>query len=284
MKNIGIIGFGYWGGIIVKNLNEMGFKNITICEKKEINWDNIGSKYHVVRDFRELINCDCVFVIVPVENHYEICKYFLSNGINVFCEKPLCKTLEECEDLYKISEDNNCLLFVDWLFTFNSAVLKIKEFISINGKPKSIIANRMNYGPQRFDVNARLDLASHDISIAYTLLDEVPSSCKWIDFKRNINSTQDDSCVGILNFSQTNVQINTSWSYTKKNRLYVLEFDNGFMHWDDSINTITYNDEVIEFNKQSPLHNSIKSFINKNFIDQKAMTLNITKILTQDIL
>ena len=52
MKNIGIIGFGYWGGIIVKNLNEMGFKNITICEKKEINWDNIGSKYHVVRDFR----------------------------------------------------------------------------------------------------------------------------------------------------------------------------------------------------------------------------------------
>ena len=142
----------------------------------------------------------------------------------------------------------------------------------------------MNYGPQRFDVNARLDLASHDISIAYTLLDEVPSSCKWIDFKRNINSTQDDSCVGILNFSQTNVQINTSWSYTKKNRLYVLEFDNGFMHWDDSINTITYNDEVIEFNKQSPLHNSIKSFINKNFIDQKAMTLNITKILTQDIL
>ena len=165
LKNIkiGLIGFGYWGKIILRNLRELGYNDIVICETQEINWHDIGAKYEQVTDYRDL-QCDKVFVIVPVESHYEVCNHFLERGVEVFCEKPLCLNREQCENLYKTAEKNSCKIFVDWIFTFNPAVNKIKELTSVLGKPKSIIANRLNYGPARHDVNARWDLASHDVS------------------------------------------------------------------------------------------------------------------------
>ena len=58
----------------------------------------------------------------------------------------------------------------------------------------------MNFGPVRTDVNARWDLASHDVSIAHYLLEEQPKEVSWIDFKRDSDSLQEDSVVGVLSF------------------------------------------------------------------------------------
>lgn len=275
---IGIVGLGYWGKIILKNLIQLGYSNIIICEEKEIDWYLIGSKYPVVKKYQDL-NCDKVFVLTPATTHYEICHYFLSKGIDVFCEKPLDQNIEKCEELFSIAQKNNSVLFVDWLFTFNPAVKYIKSFIRKMGKPTNIVANRMNFGPERFDVNARWDLASHDISIACFLLDEDPIDVKWLDFKRNKKSIQDDSVVGILSFDKTCFQINASWSYNIKNRLYTIEFDQGFLHWDDSNQSVLFNSELININKESPLHNSIKEFLLGS--SNQNLTTRITKILNR---
>tara|TARA_Y100000361_G_scaffold152155_1_gene170972 strand:+ start:482 stop:1330 length:849 start_codon:yes stop_codon:yes gene_type:complete len=280
MKNskIGIVGMGYWGKIILRNLRELGYKNITICEQSEIDWHEIGEKYKHVKNYKD-INCDYVFVIVPVCSHYEVCKYFLEKNCKVFCEKPLDVTSEKCSHLYSIDTGS---LFVDWLFTFNPAVNQIKKLIKSIGKPKSIIANRMNFGPVRSDVNARWDLASHDVSIACYLLDENPVDYKWLDFKRNSESKQDDSTVGVINFPSTSVQVNASWHYRMKNRMYIMEFDNCFLHWDDNTSTILYGSDVIPCEKISPLHSSIQCFMSGDYKDQKQLTLNITKVLEND--
>ncbi len=45
---IGIVGMGYWGKIILNNLRQLGYKDITICELQEINWEDIGCKYKTV--------------------------------------------------------------------------------------------------------------------------------------------------------------------------------------------------------------------------------------------
>ncbi len=278
-KSIGIVGFGYWGKIIFRNLRQLGYSNITICETKEIEWVEVGEKHTQIYDYKEL-NCESVFVVVPVENHYKVCKHFLERGIDVFCEKPLDTNLENCLELYKIAEKHNCNLFVDWIFVYNPAVSQIKKLIQKFGKPISIIANRMNFGPVRNDVNARWDLASHDVSIACHLLEQVPQESKWLDFNRNKNSTQNDSSVGILTFSNTSVQINTSWHYGIKNRMYVFEFEDFFVHWDDNTNTILYRNEIVPTEEYSPLHMSIKTFLSKNDKqNNKKLTLNITSTL-----
>lgn len=276
---IGIVGLGHWGKVILRNLRELGHRDIVVCEQRDVDWHEIGEKYRQVRDYRKL-SCDAVFVIVPVASHYEVCRHFLERGIDVFCEKPLDTNLKHCQKLYEISDKHNSRLFVDWLFTYNPAVQKIKTLIGGLGKPKSIIANRMNFGPVRTDVNARWDLASHDVSIGCYLLDEAPVRSEWLDFKRDKNSDQDDSTVGVLEFSETSMQINASWSYGMKNRMYILEFnanENSFLHWDDNTSTILYGNDVIPIEPKSPLHSSITNFLNGDWgPEQKDLSLHIT--------
>ena len=274
---IGLVGLGYWGKIILKNLKQLGYEDVTICEPREINWSDIGQKYKHVLDYKDL-DCEYVFVIVPVSSHYEICEYFLKRGCNVFCEKPLELTHDKCSNLFSIADTYKSNLFVDWLFTYNSAVNKIKSIIDKVGKPKSIIANRMNFGPVREDVSARWDLASHDVSIACHMLGENPNSCKWLDFKRDKQSKQFDSTVGVIDFPSTNVQINASWSYGIKNRMYTIEFDNLLMHWDDNTSIILYGNEAIDYEKSSPLHTSIQTFM-KEKRNSKDFTLQVTRML-----
>lgn len=277
---IGLIGLGYWGKIILNNLNQLGYNDIIICEENKISWGDIGTKYPVVTSYKNL-ECDVVFIITPATHHYEICNYFLKKGINVFCEKPLTLSSNTSLSLYENAKIFNSSLFVDWVFLYNPCVEVLKKMIRERGVPKSIIANRLNFGPVREDVNARWDLASHDVSIVRYLLDEMPNDVQWLDFKRNNDSIQNDSTIGILSFKNTNVQINSSWEFGKKDRLFTLEFSDGFVYWDDNDKSIVDGFNSIDVPSYSPLHKSINSFMSKEFDSdkQKELTLDIIKIL-----
>ena len=126
---IGLIGLGYWGKIILKNLEQLGYKDITVCESKDVDWSLIGSKYKLCKDYKKL-KCDKVFVLTPATSHFDICSFFLQKGIDVFCEKPLDVESKNCEKLFNLAEKNGSYLFVDWLFTFNPAVKEIKNLIN----------------------------------------------------------------------------------------------------------------------------------------------------------
>ena len=281
---IGLVGLGYWGKIILKNLRQLGYDNITICETQPIDWGSIGSKYPVVKSYKEL-ECDKVFVVTPPYSHFDICQHFLERGVDVFCEKPLTTDADSSTCLYATSAYHNAgSLFVDWIFTFNPCVKAIREIIDRYGPPKNIMGNRLNYGPVRTDVSARWDLASHDVSIALHLLREMPTCIQWVDFRRNSLSTQADSTVGVLSFENATVQINASWEYGKKDRTYTFEFDDGFIYWDDSTMSVKSDFCEVLMNPTSPLHNSINSFINGTFSknEQEILTLNTIKVLSHE--
>lgn len=276
---IGIVGLGYWGKIILKNLKDLGYNNIVVCEQQNVDWQNLGTKYKLVKSYEEL-DCDVVFVITPATSHYEVCRHFLEKGVDVFCEKPLTLTEGTAQDLYDLARKNNALLFVDWIFTFNPAVETLKKIIIKRGRPKNIIANRLNFGPPRYDVDAKWDLASHDVSIACYLLGGFPREIKWLSFKRNQRSSQNDSVVGVLSYKDTNMQINASWEYGRKDRQYSFEFDDGFVFWNDDKKKIIDDFEELDIVGPSPLHKSIRTFLDKSFCQekQKNLTLDITRI------
>lgn len=285
MKNedkICIVGLGYWGKILLNNLNQLGYKNIIVCENRNVDWSEIGRKYPLIKDYKSVPKeYNKIFILTPAKTHYEICRYFLSLGSDVFCEKPLDIDPNICTELYNIAEINRCYLFVDWLFTFNPAVETIKNICSTN-PIRSIKANRLNYGPIRYDVSARYDLAAHDISIALYLLDKYPNKVYWHDFSRDKNSIQKDSCIGFMDFGNQTMQLDCSWSYPIKDRLYIIELEDNIIYWDDSKKHMYYsNGENILFNNESPIHRSIKAFFNKN-TEQKEFTHNITRILNNE--
>ena len=84
---IGIIGIGYWGKIILRNLESMGKDNIVVCDIS-FSDKNKYQNYQAFKDYKQL-DCELVFITTPTSTHYEICKYFLEKKVKVFCEKPL---------------------------------------------------------------------------------------------------------------------------------------------------------------------------------------------------
>ena len=292
---IGIVGFGYWGKIILKNLENMGYEDIQICdialgEITELN------RYTKLNDYKKL-DCNAVFITTPTPTHYKVCKYFLENKVRTFCEKPLTVNSLQSEELYKIANDNKSILFTDWIFTFNSHIVQMKKDYESGklGKIKSIFMNRLNLGPERLGVNARWDLAAHDISIIQFLFEKNPKLIRWTDYKRDIKSKQDDSSLGLIEYDNFTASINVSWHYRKKVRECVFEFENYFVTWDDYKRFLQYEDSSnVSFpiysgnlsypcgEYSSPLINSINSFFtftNEDMNIQKKLTIDTIKIL-----
>jgi predicted dehydrogenase len=87
---------------------------------------------------------DFVVIVTPNVTHYEIAKCFLESGINVFCEKPLCFTVEQAEDLKKTSEEKSLLFGVAHGYTGYTMSKVMKEMIS-NGKIGEIVAVNAEY-------------------------------------------------------------------------------------------------------------------------------------------
>jgi predicted dehydrogenase len=269
--NIGLVGYGYWGKIIHSNLKTiLSGDVITIFDPIE----GIGN-------MDDIYLCDKVFVVTPTITHFEIVKDLLSNGIDVFCEKPLSTHTKECELLYSIAKENKAELFVDWIFTFNDAIEFIKKQYEAKeyGNIRSVRMNRLNSGPERKDVSAKWDLSSHDVSILCYVFEELPLKLDWHPYKRNKNSFVSDTCVGILQYKKFDAILHSSWEYGKKDRKCIFEFDAGFLTWDDVANVLKFNGDILDFPKtKSPLECSINKFIDGQF-NQEKLTMDVVGIL-----
>lgn len=265
---VGLIGIGYWGKIILKTLKFLGVKDITICDPTLINQAHYES-HPVESDYTKLPKLDMVFIIVPATLHYKICSYFLFQGADVFCEKPLTVDTQEAKKLYHIARENECNLMTDWLFTYNPQINQLKQDYTAGnlGEIRSVHMNRLNSGPARTDVNARWDLASHDVSILQYLFDQQVMRTEWIDYRRNPTSYQEDSALGHIEYTNFVAIINASWEYRDKVRDCVFEFDKTFVTWDDNKKSLHYSHEGQQppTDTQSPLNISIKQFLNKEY-------------------
>ena len=85
---------------------------------------------------------DFVVVVTPNVSHYPVCKAFLEAGINVSCDKPLCLTVEQAEDLEKLAEEKGLLFLVTYTYMGHVTAKHIKRFIAEGklGKIRTVMA------------------------------------------------------------------------------------------------------------------------------------------------
>ncbi|MFI5095280.1 MAG: Gfo/Idh/MocA family protein, partial [Candidatus Acidiferrales bacterium] len=95
MIRVGVIGYGYWGPNIVRNLASLESTCVqAVCDKSASALNRLKHAHpgiHAVENPDEILtssNIDAVAVITPVWTHYEIAKKALENGKHVFVEKP----------------------------------------------------------------------------------------------------------------------------------------------------------------------------------------------------
>lgn len=92
-------------------------------------------KNRVYFDYKDMVageagKIDFVVVCTPNFLHYEISKAFLEAGINVMCEKPLCFTVEEAEELAALKREKDLLFAVNYCYSGYPMAKVMKEIVA----------------------------------------------------------------------------------------------------------------------------------------------------------
>jgi predicted dehydrogenase len=115
-------------------------------------------------DYRDLVGkVDAVSIVVPTSDHFSISRVFLENNVDLLVEKPFTATLDQADELIRMSASRDLLIQVGHLERYNPAVLALKDVIK---KPLFIESHRLSIFKNRAtDVSVVLDLMIHDIDI-----------------------------------------------------------------------------------------------------------------------
>jgi UDP-2-acetamido-3-amino-2,3-dideoxy-glucuronate N-acetyltransferase len=180
-KNIAVIGCGYWGNNLVRNLAELGALN-TICDSSsevisrlEALYPNINKK----TNFEEVLadkEIKAVVISSPAALHYSMAKKALLSGKDVFVEKPLSLTVKEGDEIVKLADEKDRILMVGHLLEYHPGIIKLNQLVESGemGRIKYIYSSRLNLGKFRTEENILWSFAAHDISVILLLLNELP--------------------------------------------------------------------------------------------------------------
>jgi predicted dehydrogenase len=181
---VGVIGYGYWGPNLTRNLFELAESDLVgIADMSENRLKQAQSRYPnltFVKDHQELFRqgIQAAVIATPPATHYPIAKDCLEHDLNVLVEKPLTLKSEHAEELIKLADEKKLTLMVGHTFEYNSAVHALKKYIESEflGQIYYVDAARLNLGLFQRDTNVLWDLAPHDISILLYLLGKRPLS------------------------------------------------------------------------------------------------------------
>jgi len=182
----GVIGWGYWGPKITRNLLALPHSTVSIVADTDAH--RLASlsatlpgtqKTTRVEDiFRS--DVDGVVIATPVRTHYRLAKEALLHGKHVLVEKPLTANVTEAEELVALAAQQQRILMVGHTFEYSPAVNELRKMIQNGdlGKIFCIETERLNLGLFRSDINVIWDLAPHDISILLYVLGKKPDQIK----------------------------------------------------------------------------------------------------------
>jgi predicted dehydrogenase len=183
MVGIGVIGFGYWGPNLVRNVASLPEAQLrVVCDRSADRLLEVGRLYpgvDLVDSVVDVLNrsdIDAVILATPADTHFDLARRVLESGRAVFVEKPLARSVAECQQLIELAAQKNLVLMVGHTFEYNAAVEYVDDLICRRdlGQIYYIYSQRLNLGVVRHDVNALWNLAPHDISIALRWLKKEP--------------------------------------------------------------------------------------------------------------
>jgi len=238
---MGVIGYGYWGPNIVRNIRSIdNAELVAVCDKNPAALRRAGRGYpgvHLTTDFAEVLHSpdiDAVAVITPVWTHYELAKAALENGKHVFVEKPFTSTPWQAEELIELADRKGLKIMVDHTFLFSGAVKKIREIVDAGtlGPLYYFDSTRVNLGLFQHDVSVVWDLAPHDLSIMDHVIREEPEAVVATG-ANHFNGQADMAFITIYFPRNIVAHINVNWLSPVKVRTTLIGGKDKMLVWND---------------------------------------------------
>jgi len=239
--NFGVIGFGYWGPNVVRNLANLdGSQVLCIAEVSQEARRRAQKAYpgvKVTADASEVLaspEIDAVAVITPVWTHYELTKAALENGKHVFVEKPFTSTTAQGEELIELAQRKNLRIMVDHTFLFTGAIKKICQLLNEGtlGKLYYYDSTRVNLGLFQHDINVLWDLAPHDLAIMDFLIPGHPEAIVATG-QKHLNCHEDVAYMTLYFPEQVIAHINVNWLSPVKVRTTLIGGEKRMLVWND---------------------------------------------------
>src|SRR5437660_11386922 len=240
MLNFGVIGYGYWGPNVVRNLMNLEESRVLAVADQSPTAQKRAQRAYpgikVTSNASEVISSaeiDAVAVVTPVWTHYELTKAALENGKQVFVEKPFTFKAEEAEKLVNLAEQKNLKLMVDHTFLFTGAVRKIRQLVRDGalGNLYYYDSTRVNLGLFQHDVNVIWDLAPHDLSIVDHLVEDKPEAVLATG-QNHLNGFEDVAYITIY-FKSMIAHINVNWLSPVKVPTTLIGGEKKMLVWND---------------------------------------------------
>ena len=185
--NVGVIGTGWCGGIRANTcassalVGELHIAEVNAERLREVQKETNPTL--ATNDYHELISNDGIDAIMvsttPETTHYPIAKESLLAGKHVLLEKPLALTLDEADELIKLSRDRDLKFTVGYSQRFNPKFAYIKKSLEEGtiGTPVSALISRHISRKLGAKIGGRIKLspaameATHDIDIVLWCLE-----------------------------------------------------------------------------------------------------------------
>jgi predicted dehydrogenase len=270
MLRFGVIGYGYWGPNIVRNLRALeGCQVVGICDqtpaaRKRIQAANPGIPVH--SDANELIkspDVDVIAVITPVWTHYELTKSALENGKHVFVEKPFTSNAAQAEELINLAEQKKLQIMVDHTFLFTGAVRKIKKLLADGtlGNLYYYDSTRVNLGLFQHDCNVIWDLAPHDLSIMNHLLSKDAEAISATG-QSHLNGHEDIAFITAYYPDKMIAHVNVNWISPVKVRTTLIGGEKKMLVWNDleADEKLKIYDKGVDVKSQQGVYNLLVSY------------------------
>ena len=241
--NIAVIGCGYWGPNLIRNIYSIPGCKVDICCDLEIkNLTRMQQLFPGIKttvDYKDILYSeaiDSIIIATPVHTHYKLAKEFLLANKHVLVEKPLALSSDHCLDLIRIANEMDRTLMVGHTFEYTAAVNKIKSILQNEdlGEILYISCLRLNLGLFQQDINVVWDLAPHDISIILYLLGKTPLRVNG-QGKAHFFKGIDDVATATLNFDNGEIAfLHHSWLDPYKVRKMTLVGTKKMLVYDDT--------------------------------------------------
>jgi predicted dehydrogenase len=237
----GIIGYGYWGPNVVRNLDQleevevMGVCDVSAAARQRV--QKAHPHLEVTADPNELLTSsevEAIAVVTPVWTHYELAKAALENGKHVFVEKPFTSNSAQAEELIELAAKKNLKIMVDHTFLFTGAVRKIRQLLDENalGRLFYYDSTRVNLGLFQHDVNVIWDLAPHDLSIMDHLIQAQPEAIVATG-QSHLNGFEDVAYITLYFPDKVIAHINVNWLSPVKVRTTLIGGEKKMLVWND---------------------------------------------------
>jgi predicted dehydrogenase len=224
---VAVVGVGYWGPNLVRNLVEHeGAEVACVCDRDPAALARVKQRYPWIPTTTALDavlgddGVEAIAIATPVSTHGRLARDALGAGKHVLVEKPLAASAAEALDLIELARRRDLVLMPGHTFLYSPPVNLVRDYIAADelGEIFFISTSRVNLGLHQPDVSVVWDLAPHDFSILCYWLGERPTTVNAISRCCIIHSVPDIAFVNLEFPSGTIAHVELSWLAPSKLR------------------------------------------------------------------